>query len=128
MHPNYMRNLVKFLENRTCTLSMQARVMWDAELPEGLFDLLAGYLSELEETGAIRSFDVGGELGGKHPWIEFSFDLVRTKKELCNPNLAFDRARAIVRSATKKLIRICKVPRPKRPIRIAWQGTNEIAA
>ena len=112
----------------TDTLSMQARVMWDAELPEDLFDLLAEYLSEIEETGAIRNFDVGGELGGKHPWVEFSFELVRTKKELCNPNLAFDRARAIVRNATKKLTRVRKVPKPNRPIRIAWQGTNEIAA
>ena len=74
--------------------------------------------------------DVQGQLLGTYPraWIEFSFELVRTKKELQNPNLAFDRARAIVRSATKKLTRVRKVPKPNRPIRIAWQGTNEIAA
>jgi hypothetical protein len=102
--------------------------MWDEEVPEDLFDRLADDLSKLEDSGAIRDFDVSGELGSKQPWIEFSFELVRTKKEQRNPNLAFDRARGIVLSVAKKLIGTRKVPKPKRPIRIAWQGTNDLAA
>jgi len=112
----------------TDSLSMRARITWDVELPEDLFDLLAEHLSKREERGEIRDFDVGGELGGKHPWVEFSFELVRTKKELRDPNLAFNRAKEIVRDTTKQVMRGRKVPKPKRPIRIAWQGTYEIAA